>query len=59
MYSTGEDRSRLRTGSAPQILATLRNLALTLIHCSGSSAVFVFYGDHGYDFWFSSFGESV
>ncbi len=35
----GEDRSRLRTGSAPQILAALRNLALTLIHRSGSSLV--------------------
>jgi predicted transposase YbfD/YdcC len=35
----GEDRSRLRTGSAPQILATLRNLALTLIHRSGSSQI--------------------
>lgn len=35
----GEDRSRLRTGSAPQILATLRNLALTLIHRSGSSHI--------------------
>lgn len=35
----GEDRSRLRTGSAPQILATLRNLAITLIHRSGSSQI--------------------
>jgi Transposase DDE domain len=35
----GEDRSRLRTGSAPQILAALRNLALTLIHRSGSSQI--------------------
>jgi predicted transposase YbfD/YdcC len=32
----GEDRSRLRTGNAPQILAALRNLAITLIHRSGS-----------------------
>lgn len=32
----GEDRSRLRTGAAPQILAALRNLAITLIHRSGT-----------------------
>jgi predicted transposase YbfD/YdcC len=32
----GEDHSRLRTGHAPQILAALRNLAITLIHRSGS-----------------------
>lgn len=32
----GEDRSRLRTGHAPQILAACRNLAITLIHRSGS-----------------------
>jgi predicted transposase YbfD/YdcC len=28
----GEDHSRLRTGHAPQILATLRNLCITLAH---------------------------
>jgi predicted transposase YbfD/YdcC len=32
----GEDRSRLRTGNAPQILAALRNLVITLIHRCGS-----------------------
>ena len=32
----GEDRSRLRTGHAPQILAACRNLAITLIHRCGS-----------------------
>src|SRR5712691_795120 len=37
--SFGEDRSRLRTGSAPQILAALRNLAITLILRSGSSHI--------------------
>jgi predicted transposase YbfD/YdcC len=37
--SFGEDRSRLRTGSAPQIMAAMRNLAITLIHRSGSSQV--------------------
>jgi predicted transposase YbfD/YdcC len=35
----GEDRSRLRTGHAPHILAALRNLAITLIHRSGSSHI--------------------
>ncbi len=35
----GEDRSRLRTGHAPQILAALRNLALTLIHRTGSRQI--------------------
>jgi predicted transposase YbfD/YdcC len=35
----GEDRSRLRSGHAPQILATLRNLAITLIHRQGSSQI--------------------
>jgi predicted transposase YbfD/YdcC len=34
-----EDRSRLRTGNAPQILAALRNLAITLIHRFGSSHI--------------------
>jgi predicted transposase YbfD/YdcC len=34
-----EDRSRLRTGNAPQILAALRNLAITLIHRHGSSQI--------------------
>jgi predicted transposase YbfD/YdcC len=34
-----EDRSRLRTGNAPQILAALRNLVITLIHRQGSSQI--------------------
>ena len=34
--SFGEDRSRLRTGNAPQIMAAFRNLAITLIHRYGS-----------------------
>jgi predicted transposase YbfD/YdcC len=37
--SFGEDRSRLRTGQAPQILAALRNLAITLIHRQGSTQI--------------------
>lgn len=35
----GEDRSRLRSGAAPQVLATLRNLAITLIHRTGISRI--------------------
>jgi predicted transposase YbfD/YdcC len=35
----GEDRSRLCSGNAPQIMAALRNLAITLIHRSGSSHI--------------------
>jgi predicted transposase YbfD/YdcC len=35
----GEDRSRLRSGHAPQIMAALRNLAITLIHRHGSSQI--------------------
>jgi predicted transposase YbfD/YdcC len=34
-----EDRSRLRTGNAPQILAAMRNLVIALIHRQGSSQV--------------------
>lgn len=34
-----EDRSRLRTGDAPQLLAAFRNLAISLIHRSGSSQI--------------------
>ena len=37
--SKGSDRSRLRTGSAPQLMAALRNLAITLIHRNGSSQI--------------------
>jgi len=35
----GEDASRLRTGHTPQIMAALRNLAITLIHRWGSSQI--------------------
>lgn len=35
----GEDRSRLRSGNAPQVLAALRNLAITLIHRTGTSHI--------------------
>lgn len=35
----GEDRSRLRTGHAPQIVAAVRNLVITLIRRSGGGAI--------------------
>ncbi|HEY7347871.1 MAG TPA: ISAs1 family transposase [Ktedonobacterales bacterium] len=35
----GEDRSQLRTGNAPQVMASLRNLAITLIHRTGSTQI--------------------
>jgi predicted transposase YbfD/YdcC len=35
----GEDCSRLRSGHAPQILASFRNLAITLIHRQGFSQI--------------------
>jgi predicted transposase YbfD/YdcC len=34
-----EDRSHIRTGHAPQLLAACRNLVMTLIHRSGSSHI--------------------
>jgi hypothetical protein len=34
-----EDRSRLRSGQGPQIMAAFRNLAITLIHRQGSSQI--------------------
>ncbi|MEO9030666.1 MAG: hypothetical protein ABI413_17805 [Ktedonobacteraceae bacterium] len=34
-----EDRSRLRSGDAPQVMATLRNLVITLIHRTGTSCI--------------------
>jgi len=37
-----EDRSRLRSGPAPQIMAAFRNLALTLIHRTGTTAIAAF-----------------
>ncbi len=37
--SFGEDRSRIRSGHAPQVMAALRNLALTLMHRLGKSHI--------------------
>jgi predicted transposase YbfD/YdcC len=36
-----EDRSHIRTGHAPQVLAALRNLVITLIHRHGSTQIAV------------------
>jgi predicted transposase YbfD/YdcC len=35
----GEDRSRFRSGHAPQIMAALRNLVITLLHRQGTSQI--------------------
>jgi predicted transposase YbfD/YdcC len=35
----GEDRSQLRSGNAPQVLAALRNLAITLLHRTGAADI--------------------
>ena len=35
----GEDRSKIRTGTAPQVMAALRNLAITLIHRAGFTQI--------------------
>ncbi len=34
-----EERSRLRSGNAPQVMAALRNLVITLIHRLGSAQI--------------------
>jgi predicted transposase YbfD/YdcC len=34
-----EDRSRVRTGSAPHVMATLRNLAISLLRLAGSTNI--------------------
>jgi hypothetical protein len=38
----GEDRSTLRSGPAPQLLAALRNVALTLIRRAGTTRIAAF-----------------
>lgn len=35
----GEDRSQIRTGSAPRVMATLRNLAITILRKSGATNI--------------------
>lgn len=34
-----EDRSQVRTGSAPQVMATLRNTAISLLRLSGATSI--------------------
>ena len=34
-----EDRSQVRTGSAPQIMATLRNLTISMIRLAGETNI--------------------
>jgi predicted transposase YbfD/YdcC len=35
----GEDCSRIRTGAAPQVMAAMRNVTLTLLHRNGSTQI--------------------
>lgn len=35
----GEDRSQIRTGNAPRVMATLRNLAITILRKSGATNI--------------------
>lgn len=35
----GEDASQIRTGSGPQIMATLRNLAINILKITGHTSV--------------------
>jgi predicted transposase YbfD/YdcC len=37
----GSDRSQLRSGTAPELMAALRNLVITLIHRQGSDQIAV------------------
>jgi predicted transposase YbfD/YdcC len=54
-----EDRSRIRTGHAPQLLAACRTLAITLIHRSGSAHIaasrrsFSYHPCRAFDFLFA------
>jgi hypothetical protein len=34
-----EDRSQVRTASAPQVMATLRNLAITILRLAGHVSI--------------------
>ena len=34
-----EDRSQVRTGAAPQVMATLRNLAISLLRLTGWTSI--------------------
>ncbi len=41
-----EDRSQVRTGNAPQVMATLRNLAITALRLAGITALTAAMRDH-------------
>jgi hypothetical protein len=34
-----EDRSRVRTGNGPRVMASLRNLAITVLRLTGKSSI--------------------
>ena len=61
--SFGEDRSRLHTGNAPQVMAAVRNLVITLIHRSGSAQIaasrryFAYHPDQALAFCFQKGGQ--
>lgn len=35
----GEDRSQIRSGNAPRVMATIRNLAITILRRSGATNI--------------------
>jgi len=37
--SFDEDRSQIRTRNAPRIMASLRNLAISILHLSGAASI--------------------
>lgn len=44
----GEDASRIRTGSAPQVLAACRNVAINLLRCWGCTNIAAALRQHAY-----------
>ena len=45
----GEDLSRIRTGAAPQVMATLRNLVISLHRLAGATNIAKALRHHGRD----------
>ena len=41
-----EDRSRVRTGNGPRVMASLRNLAITVLRLTGKSSIAAALGYH-------------
>lgn len=35
----GEDRSQVRTGNGPRVMASLRNLAITILRLTGETSI--------------------